>query len=52
MAVIVSPPSVAKNSTEIVEEEDFVVMVNVAEDAPAGTVTLVGTVALALFDDR
>jgi len=48
----VTPASVAAMEAEVLTDTVVVVMVNVAEVAPAVTVTLVGAVATALFEVR
>jgi hypothetical protein len=49
VAVLVTPPCAADRVTEVLAVTDLVVTVNVALEAPAGTVTLAGTVATAVL---
>ena len=51
VAVLVAPPNAPEMFTDAPEPAAGVVTVKVAERVPAATVTLAGTVALAVFED-
>ena len=45
VALFVTPPAIAETVTEVLEEPEDVLTMNVAELPPGGTVTLAGTLA-------
>lgn len=51
VAVLVAPPKLAEIVARVLAVTDFVAIVNVALAAPAGTVTLAGGTAAAVFEE-